>query len=232
MQTRPYESKSGLKIWLNRDEQRQVLKATEDRIERPRPERHLAMSLGLHGLRTEEIVPSDNSPGVTEGDVRELAGGSGYVLEIAGGKTATSIREVPLDPDVARDIFSLKRGASKRTDDPLIEMNKRTIRQWIYDARDTLPEPAASELSMHDLRRTWATQTYYALAMQGVPIAETLTMSWGGWAHTSTGRETFRNNYLGPVPDRIVEQALKALPMRDERAEPQQAVRETMNERL
>jgi len=213
MQTRPYDSKDGLKIWLNQQEQQRLLNATDDRDGRPRPERHLALALGLHGLRTDEIVPTGNSDGVVEGAVRQLGGGDGCVIEIEDGKTATSIREVPLDPDVARDIFSLKRGASKRQDDPLIDMNKRTIRQWIYDAREVLDEPAASELGMHDLRRTWATQTYYSLAMHGVPIAEELVMSWGGWAHTSTGRETFRTNYLGPVPDRIVSQALDSLPI-------------------
>jgi integrase len=216
MQTRPYSNKDGLKIWLNQQEQQQLLEATDDRDGRPRPERALALNLGLHGFRTDEIVPTDNGPGVIEAGVRKLGGGEGYVIEIQDGKTATSIREVPLDPDVARDIFALKRGASKRKDDPLLDVNPRTVRTWVYDAREVLDEPAASELGMHDLRRTWATSTYYALAVHGVPIAEELTMSWGGWAHTSTGRETFRNNYLGPVPDRIVAECLGALPMTEE----------------
>lgn len=224
MQTRPYKAKDGLKIWLNQAEQDRLLEATSDRDGRPRPQRHLALELGLHGLRTDELVPNDNSLGVTEGDVRQLNGGQGYVLEVQGGKTDTSEREVPIASDTARDIFSLKRGASKRKGDPLIDVNKRTIRQWIYDARGVLEEPAASELGMHDLRRTWATQTYYALAMRGVPIAEELTMSWGGWAHTSTGRETFRSNYLGPVPDRIVGQAFESLPIEGEQGRPQNTV--------
>lgn len=212
MQTRPYNEKEGLKIWLNQNEQTRVLEATDDRDGRPRPRRRIALTLGLHGLRTDEIVPTDNGPGVTEGAVRQLDGG-GYVLEVRDGKTATSIREVPLDADLARDIFSLKRGASKRQNDPLIEVNKRTVREWIYDARDALESPASDELGMHDLRRTWATQSYYSLALRGVPIAEELVMSWGGWAHTSTGRETFRTNYLGPVPDRIVSEAAQSLPI-------------------
>lgn len=212
MQTRPYNERDGLKIWLNQEEQRRVLQATDDRQGRPRPRRRIALALGLHGLRTDEIVPTDNGPGVIEGAVRQLEGG-GHVLEVRDGKTATSIREVPLDADLARDIVSLKRGASKRQDEPLIEVNKRTVREWIYDARGVLEPPASDELGMHDLRRTWATQTYYALAFRGVPIAEELVMSWGGWAHTSTGRETFRTNYLGPVPDRIVSEALESLPI-------------------
>jgi integrase len=213
MQTRPYQEKDGLKIWLNQEEQWRLVEATDDGDGRPRPERHLALTLGLHGLRTDEIVPTDNGPGVVEGDVRELGNNAGYVLEIQGGKTDTSVREVPLSNDTARDIFSLKRGASKRKDDPLIDVSKRTVRQWIYDAREVFDEPADSELGMHDLRRTWATQSYYDLAIRGVPIAEELVMSWGGWAHSSTGRETFRTNYLGPVPDRIVSDTVDKLPL-------------------
>lgn len=224
MQSRPYDEKDGLKIWLNRREQERLLEATDDRDSRPRPERALALNLGLHGFRTDEIVPTDNGKGIVEENVRQLGGGDGYVIEIQDGKTSTSIREVPLDPDVARDIFSLKRGASKRKDDPLIDVNPRTVRQWIYDAREILEEPAASELGMHDLRRTWATSTYYSLAIRGVPIAEELTMSWGGWAHTDTGRETFRQNYLGPVPDFIVADCFDALPM-SENTESAQTVR-------
>lgn len=221
MQTRPYDNKDGLKIWLNQHEQQHLLEATDDRDGRPRPERHLALELGLHGFRTDEIVPTDNGKGAIEAGVRQLDSGDGYVIEIQDGKTDTSVREVPLDPDVARDIFSLKRGASKHKDDPLIDVNPRTVRDWIYGAREVLDEPASEELTMHDLRRTWATQTYYSLAVQGVPIAEELTMSWGGWAHTSTGRETFRQNYLGPVPDRIVSDCLEALPMNAETETPQ-----------
>ncbi len=64
---------------------------------------------------------------------------------------------------------------------------------------------------MHDLRRTWATDTYYSLAFSGVPIAEQLTMGWGGWAMTASGRETFRENYLGPEPDHIARKAMEYL---------------------
>jgi integrase len=212
VQTRPYDDRAGLKIWLNQTDQYDLLSATDDRDGRPRPERKLALALGLHGLRTDEIVPSSNGPGLTEGSVRQLTDNRGYVLEVAGGKTEQSIREVPLAPDVARDIFSLKRAQRSRKDDPLIEFNKRTLRNWIKDAAEVLDEPADEALSMHDLRRTWATQTFYAMATAGVPIAEQLTMSWGGWAHTSTGRQTFRESYLGPVPDRVVLQCLDEIP--------------------
>jgi len=197
---------------LNQSEQAALLDATDDADGRPRPGRRLALAAGLHGLRTDEIVPTTNGPGIIEEGVRQI-GDAAYVLEVADGKTVTSVRELPLAEDVARDIFSLKRGASKRQDEPLVDVNRRTVRNWIYDARDVLDGPAGSKLSMHDLQRTWATQTYYSLAIAGVPIAEELVMSWGGWAHTSTGRETFRQNYLGPVPDSIVRQCVGDIPL-------------------
>jgi len=50
------------------------------------------------------------------------------------------------------------------------------------------------------------------LAMDGVPIAEQLVMSWGGWAQNANGRSTFREKYLGPVPDHVVADCLEAIP--------------------
>lgn len=45
------------------------------------------------------------------------------------------------------------------------------------------------------------TDLHYSLAVQGVPIAEHVVIRWGGWKQT--GHDTFRENYLGPVPDHI-----------------------------
>ncbi|WP_246310165.1 hypothetical protein [Halorarum halophilum] len=74
----------------------------------------------------------------------------------------------------------------------------RTRVRFMVD--DTLEEDLAGALGMHDLRRTWATDSYYSLAFSGVPIAEQLVMSWGAWAQTSTGRETFRQTTSGRSP--------------------------------
>lgn len=49
------------------------------------------------------------------------------------------------------------------------------------------------------------------LAFSGVPIAEELTMGWGGWKMTDSGRQTFRENYLGPEPDWIAGQTMELL---------------------
>lgn len=199
MQTRPYPSKDGLRIWLSRREQQSLL---ED-IEKPR--RRIALQLGLHGLRTDEILQIETQ------HVRKLQAGDGHSLVVPDGKTGK--RETPISEDLADRINRTRHAAELRQDESLIDVSKRSVRNWISDARDVLDHDAADKLGMHDLRRSWATDSYYSLAFAGVPIAEQLVISWGGWAHTSTGRETFRENYLGPVPDHVTAEAVDELPM-------------------
>lgn len=208
MQSRPYPEKDGRRIWLSRDESQRLLESVEDQ-----PRRRIALQLGLHGLRTDEIVPADGF-GVQPRHFRELGGG-GHILVVPDGKTGK--REVPISEDLYTRVQYLKNADSALTQrDPVIDKSKRTIRNWIQDVREIFvdgPEHAAHSLGMHDLRRTWATDSYYSLAFAGVPIAEQLIMSWGGWKQTTTGRETFRQNYLGPVPDHVTARAMEDLPL-------------------
>lgn len=144
---------------------------------------------------------------------RDLEGGDGSALIVPDGKTGK--RELPASDDLVQRARMLKSAAQLRQDEPLIDVSTRSLRNWIRKAREEIAEESDSDhwhqLGMHDLRRTWATDGYYSLAFNGVPIAEQLIMSWGGWKQTQTGRETFRENYLGPVPDHITEAALANL---------------------
>lgn len=205
MQVREYENQDGLKIWLSERDVSELLETVEGE-----PRRRIALALGLHGLRTDELVS------ITPGHVRELDGG-GHVLSLTGGKTGR--RDVPLSPDLQQRIHYLSNAAQLRKDEPVVNVGKRQVRNWIDSARDSVAEseyPHRPEwwgrLSMHDLRRTWATGSYYGLAIRGVPIAEQLVMSWGGWAQTESGRDTFRSAYLGPVPDYVVNEVREDLP--------------------
>lgn len=206
MQTRPYPGKDGSRVWLSRREATLLLQETEED-----PRRRIALQLGLHGLRTDEILE------VRSEHIRALESGvdvSSYVLEIPRGKTGK--RETPLSGDLADRIIMLKNAAQIRKDEPVIDVSTRTVRNWIRAAREDLEDREGSEewslLGMHDLRRTWATDSFYSLAFSGIPIAEQLVMSWGGWSQTESGRETWRENYLGPVPDHIALQAIEQLP--------------------
>jgi integrase len=181
-------------VWLDREEQSKLLYSVDEQ-----PDHKIAFGLGLNGLRTDEIVD------VSRSNLRPL--GEKYsLLTVEDGKTGK--REVPIREDLASTIRTTAnaRGLSQHED--IISVSKRSIRNWMSDARAIL---GCDELGMHDLRRTWATDTYYSLAADGNPIAQELTMSWGGWVQNPNGRQTFRENYLGPVPDHIAEQAANLL---------------------
>lgn len=51
MQTRPYPEKSGRRLWLSRTDRDLLLNHYADD-----PQRELALRLGLHGLRSDEVV--------------------------------------------------------------------------------------------------------------------------------------------------------------------------------
>lgn len=191
MQTRPYDDKDGQKVWLSRHERQQLLES----IPMEMPRRRIAMQLALNGLRSDEIVD------VQPRDIRRLSDEHDVVI-VRDGKTGK--REVPLADDTGNRIRHM--GLNQR--DCVVDKTTRSLRDWIAGLRSSVD---CDDLTMHDLRRTWATDTYYSLAFEGVPIAEQLVMSWGGWSQTSTGRQTFRENYLGPVPDHITATSLDVL---------------------
>lgn len=213
MQTRPYPERSGRRIWLSRREQEQLLGVYRDED----PQRYLALALGLSGLRTDEIIGSEDR-GVAREHFRTIETDESpqrYKLIIPDGKTGR--RETPVSTDVRQVATILSNAAGLRKDDPLVDVSKRTVRSWIREAREQLANRTGDDrwldVTMHDLRRTWATDSFYSLAFAGVPIAEELTMGWGGWAMTESGRSTFRENYLGPEPDHIAVRAMEQLPM-------------------
>jgi integrase len=206
VQSRPYDGRDALKIWLSPEECEQLLAVVAGEGSK----KPLAFRLGLHGLRTEELVR------VAEADLRMLEDSTRRVLVVeTAKKQANTARDVPVSEGLARAMMDYRADAGRRIDEPLIDAAKRTVREWMELAREELAEllddDRARELSMHDLRRTWATSVYYSLAFAGVPIAEQLTMSWGGWEQTATGRAQFRQDYLGPVPDHVTERAVDHL---------------------
>jgi integrase len=200
-----------MRVWLSQGEQQQLVDYySED------PVRRIAMRLGLHGLRSAEIM------GVTRRRFRQLDGADGlYMLKIPeedAKKTkgpGSNAREAPISEDLYRDAKTYANATNRNLDETLFDVNQRQVRRWLENARDEFhaegQKDAWQYLSMHDLRRTWATDTYYSLATAGVPSAKELTMSWGGWAMTESGRAVFTNNYLGPVPDHVTVQVAKHL---------------------
>lgn len=197
MQTRPNPKDDQDRVWLSRRECEQLVDVADED-----PRKGIAVLLGLHGLRSDEIV------NVCERDLRPLEGATegasvAWMLAVPDGKTGK--RELPVSTELSQKIRYLKAGASLRRDEPVVGVGTRQLRKWIAGLRRDLEdgEKAWSDVGWHDLRRTWATDAFYSLAVAGVPIAETLVMSWGGWKQNENGRTTFRESYLGPVPDHI-----------------------------
>lgn len=204
MQTRAYPEQEGKRVWLSRNEQQQIIEVFDEY-----PDRELALRLGLHGLRSEEIIK------VTRADFRQLNGAEAYKLHISGAKGGRE-RECPATPQLRTVANIYANSTNRRKNEPIIDVTTKALRDWIQEAREELAEVTTNDtwhyVGMHDLRRTWATSTFYSLAFAGVPIAEELTMGWGGWKMTASGRETFRENYLGPEPDHITAKAIEDLP--------------------
>lgn len=201
MQKRWYSNDDGYRTWLNPTEQRTLLDVYRGE-ELPRL---FALVLGLHGLRSEEILH------IRPEDFRDLSDGQeGYKLYVRKGKRHRQ-RECP----VSREVVQLASYSGANADENVVDVTTKTLRDWIKNAREQLAEQTGDDdwhhVGMHDLRRTWATTTFYTLAFNGNPIAEELTMGWGGWKMTDSGRQTFRENYLGPEPDFIASAAIETL---------------------
>jgi len=213
MQVKPHPSdQSARRVWLNHNEIEQLLDYYSEY-----PQRRAALMCGLHGLRSAEIM------GVKKENLRKIQTNGDIIHKLfvpeSDAKTTKAEGSNARDTPISEELFSLIRthinSTRKRKDEPMIDVGQRQVRRWIESARNHLMKETGVEnwewLSMHDLRRTWATDTFWSLAIAGNPAAEELTMSWGGWAKTAAGTETFRQNYLGPVPDHITVQAAKDL---------------------
>jgi len=201
MQKRWYSNDDGYRTWLNPAEQSMLL----DVYRGEELNRLFALMLGLHGLRSEEILH------VRPADFRALDGErEGHKLYVRKGKRHRQ-RECP----VSREVVQLASYSGVNADESVVQVTTKTLRDWIQTAREQLRASTGDDdwqyVGMHDLRRTWATTTFYTLAFDGNPIAEELTMGWGGWKMTDSGRQTFRENYLGPEPDFIAGAAMETL---------------------
>lgn len=186
MQLEPMPKADGYRCWLSTEEQELLL----DHIKET-PHRQLAIRGMLHGLRSDELR------WVRTAQLRELeAEQEAYKLAVRDGKTG--YREVPVSRDMASQMRMLRNATSTRKNRPIIEASKRSIRRWMANAGEELAEQTGNEdwheVSPHDLRRTWATSTYYSLDSH---YAVDTLMRWGGWSD----RETFTNHYLGRETD-------------------------------
>jgi len=167
------------KVWLNKEETDLLLDATEDR------ERELAYRIGVRcGLRSHEVVE------VAPVHVSDTE--AGPMLRVPEGK-GDKFRQTPIPKDLATTIETIDEYRDEDSETPLVNISTRTLRRWIEDTRASLAEstgePGWRELTMHDLRRTWATR------LNSAEVEATLVMDWGGWEDIETFLEHYRGTH-------------------------------------
>lgn len=168
------------KVWLSESEIQQLLEQTDS------TDRRIAFELGVRcGLRSAEILQ------VTPNDIVESDAGD--MLKIPDGKGG-KYREVPMPSELKRVIETKDEMRDADSSEPIISVTTtQSLRHWIKKAKEQLAESTEdsrwSNLSMHDLRRTWATQ----IAQKDVdPL---IVCQWGGWNNLDTFLDHYHGTY-------------------------------------
>jgi len=183
MNLREHEDRDDMKVWLSTGEVEDLIATADNSSQR------IAFQLGARcGLRSEEVSL------VAPDDVQETD--AGWMLRVVG--KGDKYRETPIPRDLANTITTADEYREEDSSHPIVTSQSadpgastRTLRRWIETARERLASETGDSgwhhLTMHDLRRTWAT----ALASEDVdPL---LVCDWGGWEDL----ETFLDHYRG-----------------------------------
>ncbi|MFC5972392.1 tyrosine-type recombinase/integrase [Halomarina salina] len=186
MQIEPMPTEDGYRCWLSSEEQEQIVDFWSEE-----PDRKLAIELMLDGFRGEETTR------VARQDFRQLdAETEAFKVRIREGKTG--YRECPVSSQTRLNAVTMSKTKGLRQGEPIIDVHPRTVRRWVKTAAEALAKETGDDdwrhVRPHDLRRTWATHTFFRLDAH---YAADVIMRWGGWSD----RGTFESNYLGREPD-------------------------------
>jgi integrase len=175
------------KVWLSESEVQQLLEQPES------TDRRIAFELAVRcGLRSAEILQ------VTPNDIVETDAGD--MVKIPNGK-GDKYREVPMPSTLKRVIQTKDEMREADSSEPIISVTTtQSLRHWIKKAKEQLAESTEDSrwkmLSMHDLRRTWATQ----IAQKDVdPL---IVCQWGGWSNVDVFLEHYRGTYAPEAQER------------------------------
>ena len=166
-----------MKVWLSESDVEDLLDAAKD------TERRIAFALGARcGLRSHEILQ------VSPDDLVDTQ--AGHMLIVEHGK-GDKYRETPAPPDLVTQIETIDDMRTEASDEPLLSVeNTNSLRYWIKSTREQLAEQTGDDrwhyVSMHDLRRTWAT------SLDSKDVDAMIVCDWGGWSDLDTFLDCYR----------------------------------------
>lgn len=197
MKKEPFSEKDGYRVWLSEQEQEQLIQYYEEE-----PQKQLAIELMLDGLRSDEV------PQISIGDFRLMdSDKEGWMLRIQESKTG--YRECPVSKRTKSKAKMIKNVKNIKQHDSLVDVSKRTVQRYVTRAAEERSQEDSDWMyvSAHDLRRTWATHTYWRLSGSR---AKDVVMAWGGWSDV----QTFTSNYLGAIPDSVAIEVMEEAELR------------------
>jgi len=174
----PHDNSDSMMVWLSEDDVDQLLDAAKD------TERRVAFALGARcGLRSHEILE------VSPDDLVDTQ--AGHMLIVKHGK-GDKYRETPIPNQLVTQIETIDDYRDDSSDSPILSVdNTNSLRYWIKTTREQLAEETGDDrwnyVSMHDLRRTWAT------SLDNKSVDAMVVCDWGGW----NDLDTFLDHYRG-----------------------------------
>jgi integrase len=175
MNLEQHQNRDDMKVWLSTGEIDQLLEHVENSQER------IAIGLGVRcGLRSHEILD------VAPAHIHDTDAGA--MLRVWHGK-GDKYRETPVPTDLAAAMQAYG-DVRNEHDESIIDITTtRSLRRLLsrVTGRIESDDPGWSHLSMHDLRRTWATQ------LQSQDVDPIIVLDWGGW----NDLDTFLKHYRG-----------------------------------
>jgi len=176
MNREEHKQRDDMKVWLSIDETEQLLEHCEDTQER------IVIGLAVKsGLRTHEIL--DVAPAHLYDTEK------GHILRVHHGK-GDKYRETPVPRELVGWVQTAQDYRERSPEEPVINVTTtRSVQRALSRVVNYIDseDPGWDDLTMHDLRRTWATQ------LHSEDVDPLIVMEWGGW----NDMEVFLEHYKG-----------------------------------
>lgn len=166
------------RVWLDQNEVELLLNEPDDQI------RRLAYEIGVRcGLRSIEItrVCPEHLHDTIAGDM----------LRVRSAKSNNDeVRQTPVPSQLATRIRTIDQHRPEDSDEPLISASTRTLRRWMAQTTEAIAGQEDDEMwlevTMHDLRRTWAS------SLNSADVEAMVVCDWGGWNDLDTFLQHYR----------------------------------------